>query len=108
MKYSKDGETTIRIEVMSDTNPREISILLRNRAETGHISAIREIVDGVASAPDAFAYYQQLIKSKARSKDGSGLGLARICAEGEMKVALRVVDGDVVELQATTHVGGSK
>ncbi|HVK85793.1 MAG TPA: ATP-binding protein [Kofleriaceae bacterium] len=108
VKYSKDGETTIRIEVVSETDPREISILLRNRAEATHISAIREIVDGVANAPDAFGYYQQLIARKARSKDGSGLGLARICAEGEMKVELRVLDGDVVELEATTHVGGSK
>lgn len=108
VKYSKDGETTIRIEVMAETDPREISIVLRNRAEAAHIGAIREIVDGVASAPDAFAFYQQLIARKARSKDGSGLGLARICAEGEMKVVLRVLDGDVVELQATTHVGGSK
>ncbi|MDX2092974.1 MAG: ATP-binding protein [Kofleriaceae bacterium] len=108
VKYSKDGETTIRIEVTSGGEPREISILLRNRAEEAHVAKIREIVEGVASAPDALAYYQKLIVSKARVKEGSGLGLARICAEGEMKVALRVHDGDVVELEATTHVGGSK
>ena len=58
VKYSKDGETTIRIEVASEGEPREVTIMLRNRAEESHIAAIREIVDGVAAANDAFAYYQ--------------------------------------------------
>lgn len=105
VKYSKDGETTIRIEVSTQV-PRTVSIQLRNRAEPAHIAAIREIVDGVSSAPDAFVFYQELITRKARNKEeGSGLGLARICAEGEMKVALRVDDGDMVTIEATTHVG---
>lgn len=105
VKYSKDGETTIRIEVSSaDTTPRTVTILLRNRAEDSHIAAIREIVDGVAAATDAFAYYQQLLIAKAKRREGSGLGLARICAEGEMKIALEVHGEDTVELVATTHV----
>jgi anti-sigma regulatory factor (Ser/Thr protein kinase) len=108
VKYSKDGETTVRIEIASEGEPREIAILLRNRAEDRHVAAIREIVDGVTDAPDAFAYYQQLLVRKAKIKQGSGLGLARICAEGEMNIVLRVLDGDVVELEATTHVGGLK
>jgi anti-sigma regulatory factor (Ser/Thr protein kinase) len=106
VKYSMDGETTIRIEVASDGQPRQVAILLRNRAEASHVAAIRELVDGIKNAPDAFAFYQQLLVRKARTKTGSGLGLARICAEGEMTVELRVLEGDVVELEATTHVGG--
>lgn len=105
VKYSKDGETTIRIEVSSaSATPRIVTILLRNRAEDSHIAAIREIVDGVAAATDAFAYYQQLLIAKAKRREGSGLGLARICAEGEMKIALEVKGEDTVELLATTQV----
>ena len=105
VKYSKDGETTIRIEVGSTAvTPRVVTIMLRNRAEDFHIAAIREIVDGVAAATDAFAYYQQLLIAKAKRREGSGLGLARICAEGEMNIALRVQGEDTVELLATTHV----
>lgn len=103
VKYSIDGETTIRIEVASTGAPRAVTILLRNRAEEQHIVAIREIVDGVDAATDAFAYYQQLLLAKAKRREGSGLGLARICAEGEMKIAYKV-EGDLVELAATTHV----
>ena len=64
VKYSKDGETTIRIAVERDTMPRRVRIRLSNRAEPANIAAIREIVDGVAKAPDAFAFYQALIVRK--------------------------------------------
>jgi anti-sigma regulatory factor (Ser/Thr protein kinase) len=104
VKYSKDGETTIRIEVSAAAKPREVTIMLRNRAEDSHIAAIREIVDGVAAAKDAFAYYQQLLLAKAKRREGSGLGLARICAEAEMNITLRVDGEDTVELLATTRV----
>ncbi|MGE0400997.1 MAG: ATP-binding protein [Kofleriaceae bacterium] len=104
VKYSKDGETTIRIEVSASGSPRTVTIMLRNRAEDPHIAAIREIVDGVAAANDAFAYYQQLLVAKAKRREGSGLGLARICAEGEMAITLNVEGEDTVELLATTHV----
>ncbi len=106
VKYSKDGEATIRIEVKTDVSPRSVSIMLRNRAEQQHISAIKEVVDGISAHADAFTFYQELIASKARNKEGSSLGLARICAEGEMKVTLDVVEGDLVVLEATTDVGG--
>jgi hypothetical protein len=104
VKYSKDGETTIRIEV-EQTKPKLVRIVLRNRAEPANIAAIREILDGIASAEDSFAFYQKLIATKAKSKVGGGLGLARICAEGEMKVTYKVVEDDVTVLEATTSVG---
>jgi len=107
VKYSKDGETTIRIEVKTGVSPRTVSIMLRNRAEAQHIAAIKEIVAGISARSDAAAFYQDLIASKSRNREGSGLGLARICAEGEMKVTFEVVDSDLVVLEATTHVGGS-
>ncbi|MEO8699865.1 MAG: ATP-binding protein [Kofleriaceae bacterium] len=102
VKYSRDGETTIRIEVL-EASPRRIRIQLRNRAELHHIHAIREIVDGVAIAEDAMAFYQALIKRKAKNKGGSGLGLARICAEGEMKIVYDV-QGDMILIEATTSI----
>lgn len=104
VKYSKDGETMIRIEVTND-DPKVVTIVLRNRAEQANIAAIREIVGGVSSATDSFKYYQDLIARKARTREGSGLGLARICAEGEMRVSYSVIDSDTIELTATTKAG---
>ena len=105
VKYSKDGETTIRIEV-EQTTPKTVRLLLRNRAEDKHIAAIREILDGIAQAGDAFAFYQKLIAAKAKRKESSGLGLARICAEAEMRVTYTVED-DLTMIQATTTVGAA-
>ena len=101
VKYSRDGETTIRIEVTQET-PRRVRIQLRNRTELHHIAAIRELVDGVNASADATKFYHELITSKAIKKSvGSGLGLARICAEGEMKIAYDV-QGDMVLIEASS------
>lgn len=107
VKYSKDGETTIRIDVDTNTSPKLVKIKLRNRAAPEHIAKIREVLDGISAAGDAFSYYQQLIARKAKSKEGSGLGLARICAEGEMAVTYHVSEGDLTIIEATTSVGGA-
>lgn len=104
VKYSKDGQTTIRIEV-EQSKPKIVRIVLRNRAEPANIAAIREVLDGISQSTDAFDFYQKLIAAKAKNKEGSGLGLARICAEGEMKVTYQVFDNDTTEIQATTSVG---
>jgi hypothetical protein len=107
VKYSRDGETTIRIEVTHEI-PRRVRIQLRNRAELAHIAAIREIVDGVSKADDATGFYHALIAAKARKKgSGSGLGLARICAEGEMKISYDV-QGDTVLIEASTVMTEAK
>lgn len=102
VKYSRDGETTIRIDVAQHETPRRVRIQLRNRAEIHNIAAIREIVDGVNAASDATGFYQTLIASKVKNKSaGSGLGLARICAEAEMKIHYDV-QGDTVLIEAST------
>ena len=104
VKYSKDGETTIRIEVDQSKAPKQVRILLRNRASDTNIAAIREVLDGVKSATDAAAFYQQLIVSKVKKREASGLGLARICAEGDMIVSHTVVEGDVAVIEAVTSL----
>src|SRR5689334_16055612 len=71
VKYSKDGETTIRIDVDQHADPKTVRIVLRNRAEPANIAAIRTILDGVAAAPDSFGYYQALLVQKAKTKTGS-------------------------------------
>jgi hypothetical protein len=103
VRYSRDGETTIRI-ALEEVSPKRVRIRLHNRAEQTHLAAIREILDGVAKTDDVLAFYQALIASKAKQRQSSGLGLARICAEGEMTLTYSI-DDDQVVIEATTIVG---
>jgi len=107
VKYSKDGETTIRIEVDQSQSPKQVRITLRNRANEVDIARIRELLEGVQSAQNVTNFYQELIASKVKLREGSGLGLARICAEGEMQLKYSVVDGDVAVIEAVATVGDS-
>jgi hypothetical protein len=106
VKYSIDGETTIRIEVALPSEVRRtVRIRLTNRAEARHVAELEEILDGARQAGDADAFYQTVIARSAKRRDRSGLGLARICAEGEMEMSYQVLEGDRVVIDAVTRVG---
>jgi two-component sensor histidine kinase len=111
VKYSKDGETTIRIQVSqgeASGHPKRVLLQLTNRADAKNVAAMREILDGISKAEDAFTYYSQLIAIKAKRKEPGGLGLARICAEGEMVLTIKELGGDLTMIEATTSIGEPK
>jgi anti-sigma regulatory factor (Ser/Thr protein kinase) len=102
VKYASDGETKLRIEIDVTKNPRSVVIQMRNRALPAHREAVRQIVDDIAAAADPLTFYHQLIVTTL-SRDGSGLGLARICAEAEMTLACAIND-DVVALTGVAEI----
>jgi hypothetical protein len=104
VKFSEDGATTIRMEIVEADGDRTIRVILRNRAAPAHIDAVKRILAGIAEASTPFGFYQQLLVKRAKVKDGSGgLGIARICAEGEMAVRC-AVEGNVIEIEAATAI----
>jgi hypothetical protein len=111
VKFSRDGATTIRMEIVpTQSRARRLRIVLKNRAAPEHITAVQRILSGVTEARSAPVYYQRLLVERSRVKDGSGgLGLARICAEGEMDVRC-IVDGDALTIEASTVIeeGGAR
>ena len=60
-------------------------------------------LDGSPPAAPAEAYYQFAMQRSRTLRHGSGLGLARIWAEGEMLLT-RAYDGDDVRITATAEV----
>lgn len=103
VKYASDGETRLRIEIDNARAPRQVRLEMRNRATPFHIAAIQRILGGIDSASDATKFYFDLIV-ETESHEGSGLGLARICAEAEMRLACRVEEGDVVVMTGTADI----
>jgi hypothetical protein len=110
-KYSLGSKALLRVSFQREDNDATITLYLANETTVDHIERLRERINALSGAPDPFAYYQRLMRQTARStSDESGLGLARIRAEGEMSLCLDV-RGTTVGLLASTRVavgGGAR
>jgi hypothetical protein len=110
-KYSTDGETMIRIEVtavgasghLGSAGPRAIRIRLYNRTGPGHIARLKESFEDMRATADPDTYYQKALTRAAKICEGSGLGLARLWAEADMRLSYEL-EGDLVCLIADTDV----
>jgi hypothetical protein len=102
-RYSVDGQANLRIKVTSGPEAVTISIVTCNRASSENIATLRAALDELAQEPDARAHYQTLMRRSAKRTDGSGLGLGRIRAEGDMKLQYSIQD-DIVTLRAEASI----
>jgi two-component sensor histidine kinase len=105
-KYAIGGKALLRVSFTRDGDQADVSLYLANETTPRHIGRLRDQVTAIASAADPFAHYQRLMRQSARSTEESGLGLARIRAEGDMILALEV-KGSSVALLATLHLPAS-
>lgn len=99
VKYASDEETVLAIEIFSGADGRRsVSIQTTNRAKPENIARVRALVDEMNQA-DPLAFYQTVMRRSLSVPVGSsGLGIARIRAECEMSVELKVDDGVVTLL----------
>jgi hypothetical protein len=104
VKYSNDGGTSLSITVRHEESGSVVTIRISNHASPENIEAIRSIFDEMAKYPDPFMQYQSAMERSAKRTDGSGLGIVRVRAEGEMTMSHTVTD-DVVCILAQTIVG---
>jgi len=108
VRYSVDGNTTIRTETKSEKGAgTAVSIETRNRASATNAASIRGAVAEIASAPDASAHYQMLMRRSAKRTEGSGLGLGRVHAETGLALTCEI-DGDVVRVRAGARFEGGR
>ncbi len=105
VKYSSDGAAQFTVELGhapdAASTPR-ITLSLWNKAAPHHVAQLEQVFAEMDSFSDAFEHYKALMKRDAG--DGSGIGLARIRAEGEMRLSL-IRDGDRVCLRAQAEIG---
>lgn len=102
-KYSLGSKALLRVSFQREGEEAVVTLYLANETTANHIDRLRERVAAIANAPDPFAHYQRLMRQTARTTDESGLGLARIRAEGEMSLGLEV-RGNTVGLLASARV----
>jgi hypothetical protein len=99
-KYSTDGVALLRIEADRAGPERLVVVRTSNRTTRESCATVETIVREMNEAPHPATYYQALLRKNGRRAGGSGLGLARIRAEGEMGMSCDVVD-DRLTITAT-------
>ena len=102
-KYSSDGLGHLLIELTQKGGKHVVRIRTSNRARPDRLGELREFFEESLRYSDAIALYDRIIARSAERAVGSGLGLARIRAEGEMELTFSV-QGDEVTITAETAV----
>jgi hypothetical protein len=102
-KYSADGVGQLEVQLIERDGQAYVQIRTSNRASPESLAELRRFFDENGRTPDPIAFYDQMIARTAKRSDGSGLGLARIRAEGEMSLHYSV-SGDRVTVVAETAV----
>ena len=103
VRYSTDGETRIRVEVLNqDSKSQVAAIRTWNLAAPDHVEAVRSVFEEMGCNADAFHHYQTLMRRTAKVVGGSGLGLARVRAEAEMELTYEV-QGAILSIAAKTR-----
>lgn len=95
VRYSSDGETTLRVVVDRSAQGFRVAIRTENSADGPHVTALEKAVRAAAKAEDLNGFYQDCLTATAKRAKGSGLGLARVRAESEMSLACQASDGRV-------------
>ena len=102
-KYSADGHGQLETDVVERDGQYYVRIAISNQASADRLTELRRFFDESGRTPDPIALYDQMIARTAQRTDGSGLGLARIRAEGEMTLT-HAIEGDTVTIVAETPV----
>jgi hypothetical protein len=104
-KYASDGHARLRVEIAPDTVPGEarVRVTLTNNTSPDNIAILEAAIAEMETAQDAQAHYFALMRRNAKLGSISRLGLARVRAEGEMEITLRI-DGQAVTIVASSVV----
>jgi hypothetical protein len=92
LEENADGGASAHIGLTNETTPQ-------------HVERLRVRIAEINRTEDPFALYQAMMRRSSKLRDESGLGLARIRAEGEMSLGLEV-QGASVTIIARTSVAG--
>jgi hypothetical protein len=102
-KYSSDGMGHLEIELAPRGAGTVVRITTSNRAQPDRLDELHRFFEESLSCSDALALYDRMIARSAQRAEGSGLGLARVRAEGEMELSW-CVNGDEVTITAEAMV----
>jgi hypothetical protein len=98
-KYAVGDKTGLTVKF--EANGTAVRIKLTNKTTPEHVARLRACIGAIQAAADPFGHYRNLMRGTSGIDAESGLGLARIRAEGELNLSLEI-DGDMVTIVAST------
>jgi Histidine kinase-like ATPase domain len=93
VKYGMQPNVRVEVELLERNGQTTLRLGTRNRASPDYLKRAVALLSELKSAPDPVAYYDRLVRESAPRAGVSGLGLARIRAEGELELDFKV-EGD--------------
>jgi len=86
-KYAEGGSMRLEVEARPHQTRYQIRITAANHASPDRLEALEQILKDIASSRDPRATYVRYMNESVTRSEGSGLGLARIRAEGDMGIS---------------------
>jgi hypothetical protein len=93
VKYGIQPNVRVEVELLERAGATIFRLSTLNRATPEHLECAVELLTELKNAADPVAFYDQLVLESAPKRGVSGLGLARIRAEGLIDVEFAVEAG---------------
>jgi len=107
-KYAEGGSMRLEVEVLPHGSDYQVRITASNRANPERLDALEQILQDIANSDDPHATYLRFIHASVERNVGSGLGLARIRAEGNMEIGYTRSGNEITIRAETTLRRGSQ
>jgi hypothetical protein len=104
-KYGVGTTAELSLEITPAGAGQVANVRVRTQASPEQMAVLRGALEAVQGASDAWGFYLEAMHRTAARDVGSGLGLARIRAEGEMTLTATFED-DYVSIRAELQVEG--
>jgi anti-sigma regulatory factor (Ser/Thr protein kinase) len=107
VKYGNAENVTVEVELDQVDGSSVVRVRTRNTASPERLEHVVRLLTDLRDTPDPIAYYDQLILESAPRAGVSGLGLARIRAEGDLNLDFEVVGQELsvaIETRLTSGI----
>ncbi len=104
VKYSSGPQVSLTAELRTSDAGAVLELEAKNHSTPEQLEAVERRLSELTNASDPIELYDRLILETAPQEEGSGLGLARIRAEGNLEVDY-AIDGSelTISVHASVH-----
>jgi anti-sigma regulatory factor (Ser/Thr protein kinase) len=103
VKYGMQPNVRVEVALEQRADTTVLRLSTRNSASPEYLAKAVDLLTKLRDAEDPVAYYDQLVRETAPQQGVSGLGLARIRAEGDLELDFEVV-GDELRISVEAAV----